>query len=135
MIILQDEIYGSKPSDFVILEGVMNRDWYKPLFELAVQLYDTEVYAYYFDLTFEETLRRHLVSNNDATCIEDGTETAKGDNCDAADTRTVADSGSNTASPRTGDNSNTVLWIIGMLAASAALTGTILYSRKRKYHL
>lgn len=37
----------------------MNRDWYKPLFELAVRLYDTEVYAYYFDLTFEETLKRH----------------------------------------------------------------------------
>lgn len=53
-------IYGSKHSDFVILEGIMNRVWYKPLFELAVRLYDTEVYAYYFDLTFEETLRRHL---------------------------------------------------------------------------
>ena len=53
-------IYGSRHSEFVILEGIMNREWYKPLFELAIQLYDVEVYAYYFDLTFEETLKRHL---------------------------------------------------------------------------
>lgn len=53
-------IYGSRHSDFVILEGIMHREWYKPLFELAVLLYDTEVYAYYFDLTFEETLKRHM---------------------------------------------------------------------------
>ena len=53
-------IYGSRHSEFVILEGIMNREWYKPLFELAIQLYDAEVYAYYFDLTFEETLKRHL---------------------------------------------------------------------------
>ena len=53
-------IYGSRHSEFVILEGIMNREWYKPLFELAILLYDAEVYAYYFDLTFEETLKRHL---------------------------------------------------------------------------
>lgn len=52
-------LYGSKHSDIVIVEDIMNRDWYKPLFELAVRLYDTEVYVYYFDLTFEETLKRH----------------------------------------------------------------------------
>ena len=37
----------------------MRANWYKPLFELAVQLYGTEVYSYYFDLPFEETLKRH----------------------------------------------------------------------------
>ena len=51
--------YGSEHSDVVILEGIMYSDWYKPLFELAVQLYGTEIYAYYFDLPFEETLKRH----------------------------------------------------------------------------
>ena len=64
-------IYGSKHSDFVILEGIMNRVWYKPLFELAVRLYGTEVYAYYFDLTFEETLRRHRTRTK---CNEFGEE-------------------------------------------------------------
>lgn len=67
-------IYGSKHSDFVILEGIMNREWYKPLFELAVQLYGTEVYAYYFDLTFEETLKRHLTRPK---CHEFGEESMR----------------------------------------------------------
>ena len=35
-------------------------------------------------------------------------------------------------SPQTGDDSNIALWIGVMLAAGAALTGTALYSRKRK---
>ena len=64
-------IYGSRHSEFVILECVMNRAWYKRLFELAVQLYGTEVYAYYFDLTFEETLKRHLTRSK---CHEFGEE-------------------------------------------------------------
>ena len=52
-------VYGSKYSNVVIMEGIMYADWYKPLFDLAIQLYDTRVHAYYFDLTFEETLKRH----------------------------------------------------------------------------
>lgn len=57
-------IYGNKHSEIVILEGIMYANWYKPLFELAVQLYDTRVYAYYFDLPFEETLERHQTKSN-----------------------------------------------------------------------
>ena len=64
-------IYGSNHSDVVILEGIMYADWYKPLFELAVKLYGTEVYAYYFDLIFEETLKRHQTKPN---CHEFGEE-------------------------------------------------------------
>ena len=63
--------YGSEHSDVVILEGIMYSDWYKPLFELAVQLYGTEIYAYYFDLPFEETLKRHQTR---AKCNEFGEE-------------------------------------------------------------
>ncbi len=36
--------------------------------------------------------------------------------------------------PQTGDNSNVVLWIVGMLAAGAVLTGALLYNHKRKYN-
>lgn len=64
-------IYGRSHSDVVILEGIMYADWYKPLFELAIQLYDTRVYAYYFDLPFEETLKRHQTKPN---CNEFGEE-------------------------------------------------------------
>ena len=56
--------YGNSHSDIVILEGILCAKWYKPLFELAVQLYGTEIYAYYFDLPFEETLKRHQTKPN-----------------------------------------------------------------------
>ena len=64
-------VYGHGHSDIVILEGIMYADWYKPLFELAVQLYDTKVYAYYFDLLFEETLKRHQTKPNSHEFCED----------------------------------------------------------------
>ena len=56
--------YGNKHSEVVLLEGIMYADWYQSLFQLAVQLYDTRVYAYYFDLPFEETLKRHQTKPN-----------------------------------------------------------------------
>lgn len=62
-------IYGYYHSNVVILEGIMYADWYKPLFDLAIQLYGTEVYAYYFDLPFDETLKRHQTKPN---CFEFG---------------------------------------------------------------
>jgi len=51
--------YGNEHSDVVILEGIMNADWYHPLFEFATELFGKEIYAYYFDVPFEETLKRH----------------------------------------------------------------------------
>lgn len=42
----------------------MYADWYEPLFELAVQLYGADIYAYYFDIPFEETLKRHQTKPN-----------------------------------------------------------------------
>lgn len=63
--------YGHEHSEIVILEGIMVADWYKSLFELAVELYGDEVYAYYFDLSFEQTLERHLTRS---CCNEFGEE-------------------------------------------------------------
>lgn len=63
--------YGRNHCEIVILEGIMYADWYKPLFELAVQLYGTYIFAYYFDLPFEETLKRHQTKPN---CNEFGEE-------------------------------------------------------------
>ena len=56
--------YASKNSEIVILEGILKSDWYKPLFELALELYGSQIYAYYFDIPFEETLRRHKSKPN-----------------------------------------------------------------------
>lgn len=44
-----------------------------------------------------------------------------------------SDQTGDTTSPVTGDDSNIALWIAVLFAAGAALTGTALYSRRRKY--
>lgn len=51
--------YGYEHSDIVILEGIMYEEWYNPLFKVANELYGSNVYSYYFDIPFEETIRRH----------------------------------------------------------------------------
>lgn len=51
--------YGSVNCGYVILEGILNADWYKPLFEAAVNFFKNRITAYYYDLSFEETLKRH----------------------------------------------------------------------------
>lgn len=63
--------YGSEHSEVVVLEGILVADWYQELFELAVYLYGSDIYAYYFDLPFEETLTRHQTKPN---CNEFGEE-------------------------------------------------------------
>ena len=53
-------VYGKNHCDVVILEGIMVDEWYHSLFELAKDLYGKDIYAYYFDIPFEETLKRHM---------------------------------------------------------------------------
>lgn len=63
--------YGKKHSEIVILEGILYSDVYKELFQTAVKEFSTEIYAYYYDLPFEETLLRH---QNKSNCHEFGEE-------------------------------------------------------------
>ena len=56
--------YGYEHSAIVILEGIFISDWYRSLFEFANELYGSDVYAYYFDIPFEETVRRHQTRPN-----------------------------------------------------------------------
>lgn len=51
--------YGYENNEVVVLEGILHSQWYKQLFETAVQLFGEDIYAYYYDLPFEETLKRH----------------------------------------------------------------------------
>ena len=37
----------------------MYDEWYNPLFNVANELYGANVYSYYFNIPFEETVRRH----------------------------------------------------------------------------
>ena len=64
--------YGRNHSEIVILEGILYADYYEELFQAAVREFSSEIYAFYYDLPFEETLLRHQSKPN---CHEFG-ETA-----------------------------------------------------------
>ena len=56
--------YGHEHCDITILEGILNSRWYKPLFDTATELFGESIFAYYYDLPFEETLIRHATKRN-----------------------------------------------------------------------
>ncbi|MDE7302438.1 MAG: uridine kinase [Oscillospiraceae bacterium] len=56
--------YGRKNSEVTILEGILDSEQYRPLFETAVSEYGENIFAYYYDLPFEETLLRHETKPN-----------------------------------------------------------------------
>ena len=49
--------YGRKNCEIVILEGILDSECYRELFKCAIEEYGSNIYAYYYDLPFEETLR------------------------------------------------------------------------------
>lgn len=56
--------YGRKNCEIVILEGIFDASFYKELFETAMKEYGSQIFAYYYDLPFEETLCRHETKPN-----------------------------------------------------------------------
>ena len=56
--------YGRRHSEVTVLEGILPVPEYGPLFDVAVEEYGQEIFAYYYDLSFEETLRRHATKPN-----------------------------------------------------------------------
>lgn len=56
--------YGRKNSEITILEGILDSECYRPLFQKAVEEYGTNIFAFYYDLPFEETLLRHATKPN-----------------------------------------------------------------------
>ena len=56
--------YGKANSKITILEGVLPAKEYNKLFETAVEEYGENIFAYYYDLPFEETLARHSTKPN-----------------------------------------------------------------------
>lgn len=67
--------YGAAHCPVVILEGILNAEWYAPLFKLARKLFGDAICAYYYDLPFEETLKRHQTKPN---CHEFGEAAMRG---------------------------------------------------------
>ena len=56
--------YGRLHADIVILEGILDSKEYASLFDTALEQYGKNIFAYYYDLPFEETLRRHSTKQN-----------------------------------------------------------------------
>lgn len=51
--------YGHENNPITIMDGIFKKHQYEKLLKYAKDLYGDEIYAYYFDLPFEETLKRH----------------------------------------------------------------------------
>lgn len=63
-LLLELALYGKDHCNIVILEGILNSKWYKKLFETLQKEFNNQIFAYYFDLPFEETLIRHQQKPN-----------------------------------------------------------------------
>ena len=66
--------YAHQHENYVILEGILNATWYRPVFQFVKELFGDAIFAYYYDLPFEETLKRHLTKPN---CNDFGEETMR----------------------------------------------------------
>ena len=55
--------YGNTHCDYVILEGILNANRCKPLFEAALEIFKNNIFAYYYDISFEETVKRHATKD------------------------------------------------------------------------
>lgn len=58
-LIRQIAEYGKDKCEFVIVEGILNKNRYGEMLKNLIQFYNQKAYTYYFDLSFEETVKRH----------------------------------------------------------------------------
>lgn len=56
--------YGRNHSEITVMEGILDSKQYRNLFEVAVEEFGANIFAYYYDLPFSETLRRHATKPN-----------------------------------------------------------------------
>ncbi len=55
--------FGMSKCQFVILEGILTNHKHGEMLKRLVEHYGSRVYVYYFDISFEETLKRHQFKN------------------------------------------------------------------------
>jgi predicted kinase len=63
-LLLELALYGKRNCNIVILEGILDSEWYKNLFKNLLDEFKDQIFAYYFDIPFEETLNRHQQKPN-----------------------------------------------------------------------
>lgn len=57
-------MFGKRNCDIIIMEGILYSKWYHGLFEGLKREFGDRIVAYYFDIPFQETLRRHKTKPN-----------------------------------------------------------------------
>ena len=58
-LIRQIALYGNGKCEVVIVEGILSTEKYGAMLREVIELYGNRAAVYYFDLPFEETVRRH----------------------------------------------------------------------------
>lgn len=66
-LMIQMARFGQEHCEYIIVEGILYSDYYKRLFHTLAEGYGSNLHAYYFDIPFEETLRRHTTKKNAAS--------------------------------------------------------------------
>jgi len=65
VVLLENLIeYGFMHCEITILEGILHAVTYESLFSRIKELFTDNIFAYYFDISFEETLNRHSQKPN-----------------------------------------------------------------------
>lgn len=57
-------LYGNRLNKIVILEGILRRDIYGDMLTKLISDFNGLAHVYYFDIPFDETLRRHATKPN-----------------------------------------------------------------------
>ncbi|MER2169262.1 MAG: kinase [Psychrobacillus psychrodurans] len=58
-LIRQIAEFGKDKCEYVIVEGILSKNRYGEMLNNLIQFYNSNTYTYYFDLSFEETVKRH----------------------------------------------------------------------------
>lgn len=57
-------LFGEGTGYDIILEGILHKDKYGDMLTRLTTHFKGRAHAYYFDISFEETLRRHVTKSN-----------------------------------------------------------------------
>lgn len=63
-------VYGSINQNVVLVEGIFKREWYIDMFKEVFPFFNG-VYCYYYDISFEETVKRYKTKGNTGYTIAD----------------------------------------------------------------
>ncbi|MCU9601381.1 kinase [Pallidibacillus thermolactis] len=58
-LIRQIAEYGKGKCEYVIVEGILYKAWYGEMLTNLIRFFEGNAHVFYYDLTFEETLKRH----------------------------------------------------------------------------